>query len=173
MSDCLYSHQCLNVDAQCYRCREHNLLKLAQDKQKQKSRVVPTDNSKKSWRQLEQSSANKLSSVPTIADARRQFGSGNKWYAPGDIVDNILLLEAKERDQITTRGERYISIHKEWIEKIISEARGTGRYPGLVFRFKGDNNSYAIMEFDALCEMVHEIKLLREEIAILRARSES
>ena len=172
MVDCSESRKCLNFEAQCYRCNDYSLLKLAKDKNKPKPRksLIHDKDKDKSWKNFEQDSVNKLNNIPTIREARRQSGSGNKWYAPGDIVDDILLLEAKERNQITTTGEKYITIKKEWLEKIIKEAASSNKYPGLVFRFKGDDNSYSIIEFNDFCQIIHEIKMLKEELLLVRGK---
>ena len=151
--DCEHSSICLNQH-QCYRCQDAHLLKLPKNKFSKKKPV------RKSWEKLEQDVADKLS--PT-KESYRQAGSGNKWYAPGDIVDEILLLEAKERGTITSKGKKTISIEKEWIEKITEESSGSGKFPGVVFKFKDDNKEYVILNFNDLCTLIHELKILRKE----------
>jgi hypothetical protein len=56
------------------------------------------------------------------------------------------------------------------LEKIEQEAKTYRTYPALVFRYKGDptHKTYFIQEFDVLCDMVHEIKILRHEEKIAK-----
>lgn len=170
MDDCSYRRVCLNFENQCYRCNSFTLLKLPQETKKSafRDRLKKGKNETNSWQNLERDSVDKLNNLPTLKSAKRQTGSGNKWYAQGDIVTDSFLLEAKERNQISASGEKHISIKKEWLEKIIMEATISGKYPGLIFRFKNDDSSYAVMEFDNLCQIIHEIALLKQELSILR-----
>lgn len=59
-----------------------------------------------------------------------------------------------------------MSIQKLWIDKIIEESRGSGKLPGLIFRYKNDPEIYTVMRFNDLCELIHDLKLAKEQLAI-------
>jgi hypothetical protein len=174
--DCPYEDRCLNGpngNDKCYRCTDQHLLKLPEDKARNRARrkaaASPTKsdlNKSDSWKSLEQETANRLNANPyrTFEQAHRQLRSGGIWFLPGDVADPVMLYECKERDQVTARGEKSFTIEKQWLEKVTEEARQLGRYPGLNFRFKGDEQIYTIKSFDVEEQMVWYIKTLQEEI---------
>jgi hypothetical protein len=171
--DCEYYLRCTR-NTECLRCGPtQRFLTLPEDKQREKYRgkanryqvTAATDNSGGT---LEEYVRTKLNDVPTLKEyeARRQVGSGNVWFMPGDVTDTVLLTECKERMGVeTSKGKKSISITKAMLEKIEAEAKIAGGYPALPFRFKDDESgkTYVINDFDVLCEMVHEIKILRHQ----------
>lgn len=170
--DCEYFNRCLN-NHKCLMCgQEQRLLKLPEDKQRTKRRgrtkstsiTSITDNS---GRTLEEYVKDRFNSLPTVKEwqARRQLGSGNIWFMPGDVADTVVLAECKERSTINSKGEKNITIPKTMLEKIEKEAKTYNTFPALVFRYKGDESgkTYFVQDFEVLCEMVHEIKFLRHE----------
>lgn len=163
---------------QCLRCTKHRLLKLPEDKAKARlqSKFKSTvkkkdaeDNSKESWKDLEATVASGISVIPTTKqyEARRQTRSGAIWFMPGDVADTVILAECKERC-VETKAGKSIAINKRWLDKILEEA-DTNQYPVLVFRYKGSDEVYFTMQFEYLCDMVTEIKYLREENERLRS----
>lgn len=177
MVDCKYAADCQNSD-KCFVCTDYRLLKLPGDKRKQtlqsKARIATTskdnlDDSSESWKSLEESVAAELNALLTtkqykqIRESRRQVRSGAIWFMPGDVSDTVVLAECKERSSVTAKGEKTITIPKEWLTKVAEEARMGGQYPTLMFRYKNDETIYSVNDFDVLCEMVHEIKYLRVE----------
>lgn len=160
--DCEYYGRCLNTD-KCYLCGpQQRLLKLPEPKWKSRAKKVKTTKSdllrKDSWKNLEEVVREKLNQVPTIKEARRQLRSGGLWFAPGDVIDDVLLVECKERDLVDAEGRKYFSIKKAVLDKIIAEAQQMKRFPGLVFRYKGEEDVYAVMRFDDLVQLVHLLK---------------
>ena len=116
---CEYESTCLN-SSKCFRCYDQSLLKLKHEKRKSfASQSTQKDRNKKdSWKSLEQDVANKLNQVPTITEARRSRCSGALWFEKGDIVDDILHPECKERTANELKsGEHSMSIKREWLEK--------------------------------------------------------
>lgn len=170
--DCEYYLQCKN-NTKCLSCGpEKRLLKLPGDKQRQEARgrvrnTVTTSVSDNSGVTLEDYVRDRFNSLPTVKEwaARRQLGSGNIWFMPGDVADSVILAECKERLKVDSKGEKSMTIPKAMIEKIAIEAKTYNSYPVLVFRYKGDDsgNSYFVQDFEVLCEMVHEIKYLRHQ----------
>lgn len=176
--DCEHYLRCKNND-KCLRCGpEQRLLKLPSDAARTSSRSkirasAVTAANDVSGATLEDYVRDTFNSLPTVKEyqARRQLGSGNIWFMPGDVADTVVLAECKERLTMTTKGEKTMSIPKTMLEKIIEEAKMLNTYPALVFRYKADEkaNTYFVQEFEVLAEMVHEIKFLRHQTQELEA----
>lgn len=174
--DCEYYLRCQN-NTKCLTCGpEQRLLKLPEDKQRQQYRAkakvnTVTQMSDNSGATLEDYVAANFNNLPTVKEwhARRQAGSGNIWFMPGDVADTVILAECKERSTTNSKGEKSISIPKSMLEKIEEEAELYNTYPALCFRYKNDQSgkTYVINDFDVLVEMVHEIKVLRHENKVM------
>ena len=157
---CEYESTCLN-NSKCMRCYNNSLLKLKHEKRKSyASHSTQKDRAKKdSWKSLEQDVANKLNQIPTISEARRSRASGALWFEKGDIVDDILHPECKERTPIELKsGEHSISIKREWLEKAKDECRTLDKTMCLPFRFKEDENIYCIFDMDDIAALVTTMK---------------
>lgn len=166
--DCEYFSRCKKND-KCMICGpDQRLLELPGDAKRKKvveksDRHVKGSSKEDSWKELEQYVADQLNAVPYTPEARRQLRSGGIWFLPGDIDDEILIPECKERDEVTSSGEKSFSIKKEWIEKVYEEARLVDKFPALVFRFKNDDKAYFIDDFAVLADMVQMIKMLNQD----------
>ena len=157
---CEYESTCLNSN-KCFRCYSQSLLKLKHEKRKSyASQSTKKDRAKKdSWKSLEQDVANKLNQIPTITEARRSRCSGALFFEKGDIVDDILHPECKERTATELKsGEHSISIKREWLEKAKEECRTTDKTMCLPFRFKEDENIYCIFDMNDIAALVTTMK---------------
>jgi hypothetical protein len=160
---CEYENRCLNSE-KCYRCFDQVLLKLPGDKKRSNPGRTKIFDSKKagakdSWKILEQDTADELNNIPTIKEARRSRASGALWFEKGDVVDEILHPENKERTGRQLKsGERSMSIQKGWLDKAREEARSTNKVMCLPFAFKGDPHRYAIIELEDLASLVTHMK---------------
>lgn len=97
-------------------------------------------------------------------EAKRQVNSGAMWHSKGDIVLEHALLECKERGTTNSRGEKTISIPKEWISKQEDEAFQEQRpYWYIPFGYKNDDGIYLVKSFDHEMELVYELRRMREE----------
>lgn len=104
-----------------------------------------------------------------VVDAKRQANSGALWYAKGDIKTQDYLMECKERGTINARGEKTISIPKDWLLKQEQEAFQENRpYWVIPFRYKNDDSIYLVKSFDQEIEMYQELRKLREEVTVLK-----
>jgi hypothetical protein len=183
--DCEFENRCLN-SSKCFRCNGQKLLKLPEEKvykkhskitKANKAKVGNTDNS---WEDLEETIADQLNSVPTIAEARRSRGSGNTWFEKGDVLDQILNVECKERKgNMLQGGDKSISIKKSWLTKAEEEASMESRISALPFRLKNDDKVYIIMESCNIIELVnmckayiHDNEVKTKEIELLKKRLE-
>lgn len=176
--DCEHFLRCQNNE-KCLTCGPtQRLLKLPTDSSRTQSRAkiknsAVTAAHDVSGQTLEDYVRDVFNSLPTVKEyqARRQLGSGNIWFMPGDVADSVILAECKERLTLTTKGEKTMNIPKTMLEKIVEEAKTYNSYPALVFRYKADEkaNTYFVQEFEVLAEMVHEIKYLRHQAQELEA----
>lgn len=99
-----------------------------------------------------------------VMDAKRQVNSGAMWHSKGDIITQDYLMECKERGTVNARGEKTISIPKDWLEKQAKEAFQEQRsYWLLPFRYKNDEEIYVVKPLDHEIELYQEIRRLREE----------
>jgi len=93
--------------------------------------------------------------VDVYNKARRQPASGAFWNKPGDIITPEMLMEVKERNIVNSKGEKSITIKKEWLEKIKREAYGLGRpFWCLPFRFGNDEDIYVVIDFQDLLALI-------------------
>ncbi|UOE58188.1 hypothetical protein [Cytobacillus oceanisediminis] len=107
-----------------------------------------------------------------VVDAKRQSNSGALWYAKGDIKTQDYLMECKERGTVNARGEKTISIPKDWLTKQEKEAFQENRpFWILPFRYKNDDSIYLVKSFDQEIEMYQEIRRLREELEQMRSQA--
>lgn len=157
---CEYESACLN-SSKCFRCYDQSLLKLKHEKRKSyASQSTQKDRAKKdSWKSLEQDVTNKLNRIPTITEARRSIASGALWFEKGDIVDDILHPECKERTAKELKsGEHSMSIKREWLEKAKEECIHNNKTMCLPFRFKEDENIYCIFDMNDIAALVTTMK---------------
>ncbi|SFJ63709.1 hypothetical protein SAMN02799624_05297 [Paenibacillus sp. UNC496MF] len=109
--------------------------------------------------------------------ARRQIASGAKHWALGDMITEealtAALAEFKERGSLSAKGEKQITIKREWLEKLADEARQMKReFHFLPFAFSGDTKDYVVMEYDRLLAYIQIIQSLVEEMRLLRMQME-
>ncbi|HLO11159.1 MAG TPA: hypothetical protein VK190_02760 [Pseudoneobacillus sp.] len=101
--------------------------------------------------------------------ARRRPNSGAIWSLPGDIVTEDALFEAKERGTRTSSGEKTISIHREWLEKIREETieKTSKQYWFLPFSFKNDKGIYVATDFELQLQIINTLhdleKIVKEQ----------
>lgn len=158
---CEYESSCMNSD-KCFRCYGQALLKLKHEQRKSFASKVSTQkdrSAKDSWKNLEQDVANKINDVPKITEARRSRASGALWFETGDIVDELLHPECKERTPSELKtGEHSMSIKREWLEKAKDECKFNDKTMCLPFRFKEDENIYCIFDMDDIASLVTTAK---------------
>lgn len=98
-------------------------------------------------------------------EAKRQPNSGAMWHSKGDIKLSHALMECKERGTTNARGEKQITIPKEWLDKMEKEAFQESReYWYLPFGYKGSDDIYLVKPFDHEMQIINELRAAREEI---------
>jgi hypothetical protein len=145
----------------CYRCYDQSLLKLKHETRHSNRRpsTEKDRNADDSWKDLEATVASSLNDIRPIKEARRARASGALWFEKGDIVDEILHPECKERTgNDLVGGEKSISIKSEWLEKAAAECKYEEKTMCLPFRYKGKDKIYCIFDFDDIAELISTMK---------------
>lgn len=181
--DCEYFNRCANSN-RCNVCgpnSNYRLLKLPENKQRQKAsqkqKLTSSSsqlelNKKDSWKHLENTVAADLNAIPSYVEARRQIRSGGLWFMPGDVDDTDIRMECKERSTLNSSGKKTFSILKDVLDKIISEAKMDNKFPGLVFRYKGEPDRYAVLPWQDLLDLIHQFKAHYLELQIVKKENE-
>ena len=98
-------------------------------------------------------------------EAKRQVNSGAMWHSKGDIKLDHALMECKERGTVNARGQKSISIPKDWIEKQVKESLQEQRpYWYIPFRYKGDEEIYLVKSYDHEMELIYELREAQSRI---------
>lgn len=104
-------------------------------------------------------------------EARRQPNSGAMWHSKGDIKLAHALMECKERGSTNSKGEKQITIPKEWLDKMELEAFQEARdYWYLPFAFKGTDDIYLVKPFNHEMQIINDLRQAREYIEELEAK---
>jgi hypothetical protein len=93
--------------------------------------------------------------------ARRRPNSGAISHIPGDVDLVAMLGECKERGTVNARGEKTFSVTKTMLKKIAAEAAISKKIPVLTFRFKDDEQVYAIFQWEDILTLFWELQELR------------
>lgn len=99
-------------------------------------------------------------SLTEIGDAaRRQLASGAMWFAKSDVVSEMFRVEAKTK----VKASKTMTIHKEWLDKILIEALETNKIGLLAFSF-GDGKDYFTIEARDFLALMQELIELRKKV---------
>jgi hypothetical protein len=174
MPDCPYFHECRNAQKACFKCFQFNMYRPLKEKKRLQHKSLKRKE-KKAGMEFEKQGTQKYNQAVRFARqvAHRQLASGALAFAPGDMVTEeeltAALAEFKERSSVNARGEKYITIHKKWLDKLKEEAKLMGRdYYFLPFRFKDGDKDYVVLEYDLLLSYVQTIQMLVEQIKLLQ-----
>lgn len=92
----------------------------------------------KAWKKLEYRVRDLLRTLGLNAERVPVSGAAN--IMKGDVVTPEYLVECKY-----TRGKRYFTIQREWLVKLVEDAREAHKLPVLVFAFASSHELYAII----------------------------
>ncbi len=92
----------------------------------------------------------------------------NESKLTGDIVGRVdyISLPFKLEAKVGYGGAEQITIKREWLEKIISEARADHGYPGLIAKFSGSRGEVkyiVVFDFETFIKLMEETEKLYEE----------
>ncbi|KZR57916.1 hypothetical protein [Pseudobacillus badius] len=99
--------------------------------------------------------------------AHRRRGSGSKWYAKGDTISSMFLVEAK--DKATPSKQR--TIHKDVFDKLKLEALEENKIPLYVVGF-GDGRDFIIMDDLDFYGLVDRLVAAESKLEELKLRIE-
>lgn len=156
-------YDCQNKERNCFKCFNYAFYKEPKRKQRglrAKKKTNVSQYSENSWENLEGEVANSLNKIPNYYEATRQLRSGALPFAPGDVSDPFALMECKERkgNELTARGEKSFTIQKEWLDKARQEATSERKEMFLPFRFKGDEEIYAVTQWKDIANLISLLK---------------
>ncbi|MCP8973211.1 hypothetical protein MOD67_14250 [Bacillus licheniformis] len=99
--------------------------------------------------------------------AHRRKGSGSKWYAKGDTISKMFLVEAK--DKAAPAKQR--TIHKSTFDKLKLEAIEENKIPLYVVGF-GDGRDFIIMDDLDFYGLVDRLVAAEAELEELKSKRE-
>jgi len=100
----------------------------------------------KKWEKKEQKDAR-------LFQGRRQTGSGNKWYAPGDCKTDVLLIDSKQTDK------KSYSVSIETWDKLYEEALFAQRIPVLSLEIQ--KTSLVVLDLDDFLPMIKKLGIIK------------
>lgn len=121
------------------------------------------------FRKIDVVQNNRISaSLTSVGDkARRISGSGSKWYAKGDSISTMFLVEAKDK----AKPSKQRTIHKDTFDKLKLEAIEENKIPLYVVGF-GDGRDFIIMDDLDFYGLVDRLITAETELEELKFRME-
>jgi hypothetical protein len=165
---CKFQKECGNLNISCFKCFDYSLYKplktikaLSSKSKHVKSKKQGMDFEKKGVHAYNQASQ-KGRDV-----ARQQLASGALSFALGDMITEEEMIasiaEFKERGQLSSTGQKQITLKKEWFDKLAEEARYMKKdHYFLPFSFKGEPSIYVALEYNILLSYIQHIHFLQE-----------
>ncbi|WP_220193932.1 hypothetical protein [Ktedonospora formicarum] len=91
-------------------------------------------------------------------DASKQPGSGVFKEFPNDIILNgDMLGECKVRAyHFNAKGEKCFTLEKSWIDNVCKHAKQLGMRWAVLFQPKGQQQVYAVIDYDLLLKLLSE-----------------
>jgi hypothetical protein len=173
--DCVYAAECANVNKSCFKCFNYSMYKPPKEVRQGLRQKSLNKKEVKEGMDFENRGTRKYNQAIKGAKdvARRQIASGALAHALGDMITEeeltASLSEFKERGSTDAKGQKQITIKREWLEKLKWEASQMGKdYYFLPFTFKGSDTDYVAMDFDILLSYIQMIQALNEQVRILR-----
>lgn len=106
-----------------------------------------------------------LSAVGDLA--HRRLGSGSKWYAKGDTISSMFLVEAKDK----AAPSKQRTIHKATFDKLKLEAIEENKIPLYIVGF-GDGRDFIIMDDLDFYGIIDRLTTAESELEELKFRME-
>lgn len=176
---CPYQDECRNYPKSCFKCFDFKQYKPLKERKTLQPKSK-TKKEKKAGMDFEKKGVQKYNQAIRIGKdmAHQQIASGAFHFALGDMITEeeltAALAEFKERGGLDSRGEKQLTIKKEWIEKIKEEAKQMGKaFYFLPIRFKNDPIDYVVLEYDMFLSYIQIIQSLHEQIRLLSKKANS
>ena len=82
----------------------------------------------------------------------------------GDVLSKHVLAECKTSHTLNAKGEKVMTLQKEWLVKAEEEARAEGKpFAVTEIRFKGDHRSWMLIDSEVLIALLNEVSACREQ----------
>jgi hypothetical protein len=167
--DCKRYEECANADKSCFKCFSYSFFAPFKEiyslQNKSSSRKQ-----KKEGADFERRGVNKYNRAIEQGKkmARQQIASGAFSFALGDMVTEeemtSSIAEFKERGELSAKGEKQITIKKQWLDKLEEEARMMKKdYFFLPFSFKDSQKEYVVISYDQLLSYIQTIHYLLQK----------
>lgn len=124
--------------------------------------------------------------IPLTTRVKRVTGSGaigtamNEPLLKGDVVAEFYGFPRKFRieTKVGYGGDTQLTVKREWINKIMEEAKETYSYPAVACKFLGSRKSdgaqyFLILDFDTFCDIINYTNSLKKELDLLYEKLES
>jgi len=174
MNTCVYAAECANANKSCHKCFGYSMLKGIKERKGLQARSTKRKEKKKGM-DFENRGTRQYNQAVSISKqvAKRQLASGALHFALGDMITEeqltAALAEFKERSSVGSRGEKQITIKKEWLDKLKDESRQMNRdFYFLPFSFGDASTDYVAMEYDMLLRYIQTIQILLEQNRLLQ-----
>ncbi len=164
-------YDCTNRDKMCHLCipdgRLYKVKKQRKPATKKRNALGKVKKYQKDGMEFQAIVRQRYNRFVRRDEARETPNSGAIWTMPGDIYTEDALIECKQRGQVTSRGEKQITLTREMLLKIAREA-GSVRIPLITFGFKGHPDEvYVAGDFNVFLELIQVNKLLKARVAEL------
>ncbi len=112
----------------------------------------------KAWKSLERRIAKKFGTY------RTPLSGGSSRHTASDTLHPELYIEIKQCGARTAKGQKQITIKKEWLDEILVEGKKEEKVPFLAFQFKGDTTGrvWSILPIEVM-EMLYHEEIVEEE----------
>lgn len=119
------------------------------------------------YRDIDKIQSNRIAGGLTkVGDhAHRRRGSGSKWYAKGDAISSMFLVEAKDK----AAPSKQRTIHKSTFDKLRLESIEENKLPLYVVGF-GDGRDFMIMEDDDFYGLIERLLIAESKVEELETK---
>lgn len=157
---CEYGYpDCLNLGEQCHLCSVKGLHYRPPKEVKRGLNKSAPKITKRSGSAFEFKNNKANNNLLSGVTSRQTPNSGAGQVKGDEQISGIInvMEELKERNQVTSRGEKTFTIQKEWLEKLKKEAQAENKeFWYLKFIFSGtDKDVYCILDSDMVMSMVY------------------
>ncbi|MGD6829048.1 hypothetical protein [Bacillus pumilus] len=116
------------------------------------------------YRNIDKIQSNRIASGLTNSGdlAKKVSGSGSRWYAKGDAISKMFLVEAKDK----SAPAKQRTIHRDVFDKLRLEAIGERKIPLYVVGF-GDGQDFMILNDLDFYALIERLLLAEKKVAEL------
>jgi hypothetical protein len=168
--NCKYKGECANYEKACFKCFNYNFYQNHKEVSGLRSRDL-SRKEKKQGSTFENKGIIKYNKTIKKSKeiAQKQIASGALHFALGDMITEEELTSAiaefKQRGELSSSGQKQITIKKDWLDKLKKEANIMKKdYYFLPFSFKESDDIYVVLDYDILLSYIQTIQILLSKI---------